>query len=441
MNVLKVLVAGVLLAGFATAAGAAGPSGNARADAQSQQGYQRAYGVLHAVPQYQSLDQQAGIRLFVVSINWRDWEPSLGSFSTAYIDSIKKLAQGYVDAGDIVVADVGLQYPPAWVSTLTNGALKDQNGNVARLAPNYEFSATVQAAETTYITNVAQTLGSRVSQYRLGLGVNGEMDFPPGASADPAGTWWIGSADTDVPAAVGANPMPGWTPGSSTWNGSTVTVADAQNWYDWYLHALENGLTVEGNAFRDAGFTGQLALLSPGVGVLPALYKSRINALLGNPDGADFYGTMNTGTAYQYTIPYLIKHVRGPLIVDGTGGGDSSGASGQINCQPGDERVNAAPGSTAMSGWSSIRWTHALAAQNGLRYELENATFNSSITYVFGLFLSCHAQYLLWLNDESLEGGFRSGHVQLAYQNSGSVDPFNEPTYASEIKRNPLPHS
>jgi hypothetical protein len=392
-----------LLGGALLAAAALVPYPHAEASSGTDADQARRYGVLDAKADYQATDDDAGVGFYEIDVSWASWEPTRGDDDEDYRQRIREQVGGYVDAGGVVAISVGLQDPPDWVSDLPDGTLRDQDGNVAPLAPNYAWSASVDRAAARYIKDVVDTLGSLVSQYRIGIGDAGETMYPDPKS-DPATTWWIGVEFSDLPEGVDPNPMPGWEPGEATWNGDPVTSEDASRWYDWYLSGLKHSIVSQGKAFRDAGFDGELAFLAPGQGAHPWLLQERIDAKLADVDN-DPYGTVNTGVAYQLTIPYFAENVSGPLMVNATGAADDSGVPDERLCRSGDEDVDTSPGSTAMRDWSSTRWTHALASRIGADFEVESPTVDTSLPDVYQEFQACRARYLQWLNDESLNTG------------------------------------
>ncbi len=373
-------------------------------------GQKASFGILGTDPSYRIADMNAGVTTFDFDIAWSLWEPTQGAYNTTYIEQVKAAIQSYVNAGATVIVSPGYQIPPAWVSQLPDGALKDQNGRIASVAPNYAFSAAVQSAMATYTGNLVKTLGNSVSQYRLGAGTTGEIIYPD-ASSNAPNTWWIGSASGALPAGGTANPMPGWVPGTTSWNGQNVTVAMATNWYTWYIRALQNSLVAQASAFRNARFNGPLAIVTPGIGSVPPFYQSRVDKLLADT-GSDPYGTMNTGAVFQSTIPYLASRISPPLVVDATGAGDGTGDADQQNCQPNDGAVDISTTSNAMVNWSSTRWVHSLAVKSGLPFIIESGAQNSPIATVFSQLQSCNASALLWLNDAGLHGG--GSNVSLA---------------------------
>jgi hypothetical protein len=357
------------------------------------------FGVLLADPDYLSADTAAGLRLAMINIGWDEWEPEQGSFDDAYISQQAATVAEYLSAGWTVAVDVGLQSPPSWALGLPYGQLVDQDGNSSG-TPDYEFSEAVRAAATTYISSVVSSL-TGVSYYRIGLSTSGEMLYPPVSDNQ----WWAfsplaqGSA-SGLPAGVGVAPMPGWVPGSTTWDGEAVTQAMVQSWYDWYLGALINAHTWEIDSFRQAGYQGLLQYVMPGVGAVPSLYQQSIaGELAPNPD--DPYNTMNTGAVWWDVLPQL------PLtgaVVDISSVGDGSGDPVNNVCQASDSSVDYTSQPSVIESWSATRWLTYLAGLNHLPVMGENPgnITPAELPAIMSQVQACHLTALQWAWDYTL---------------------------------------
>jgi hypothetical protein len=357
------------------------------------------FGVLAADPDYLSADTAAGLRLAMINIGWDEWEPEQGSFDDAYISQQAATVAEYLSAGWTVAVDVGLQSPPSWALGLPYGQLVDQDGNSSG-TPDYEFSEAVRAAATTYISSVVSSL-TGVSYYRIGLSTSGEMLYPPVSDNQ----WWAfsplaqGSA-SGLPAGVGVAPMPGWVPGSTTWDGEAVTQAMVQSWYDWYLGALINAHTWEIDSFRQAGYQGLLQYVMPGVGAVPSLYQQSIaGELAPNPD--DPYNTMNTGAVWWDVLPQL------PLtgaVVDISSVGDGSGDPVNNVCQASDSSVDYTSQPSVIESWSATRWLTYLAGLNHLPVMGENPgnITPAELPAIMSQVQACHLTALQWAWDYTL---------------------------------------
>ncbi len=357
------------------------------------------FGVLAADPDYLSADTAAGLRLAMINIGWDEWEPEQGSFDDAYISQQAATVAEYLSAGWTVAVDVGLQSPPSWALGLPYGQLVHQDGNSSG-TPDYEFSEAVRAAATTYISSVVSSL-TGVSYYRIGLSTSGEMLYPPVSDNQ----WWAfsplaqGSA-SGLPAGVGVAPMPGWVPGSTTWDGEAVTQAMVQSWYDWYLGALINAHTWEIDSFRQAGYQGLLQYVMPGVGAVPSLYQQSIaGELAPNPD--DPYNTMNTGAVWWDVLPQL------PLtgaVVDISSVGDGSGDPVNNVCQASDSSVDYTSQPSVIESWSATRWLTYLAGLNHLPVMGENPgnITPAELPAIMSQVQACHLTALQWAWDYTL---------------------------------------
>jgi hypothetical protein len=368
-------------------------------------GSQMVLGVMEADSQWITADQTAGVNEAMMNIDWNQWEPQPGVFNSSYANLQAAAASRYRAAGWTVAVDVGLQSPPSWVLAVADGQLLDQNTNPSG-TPDFEYSQAVRSAASTYISAVVSALGP-VSSYRIGLGVNGEMMYPDADNNQ----WWAYAADaqqggTDLPASVGISPMPGWIPGSQTWNGTTVTASQVTSWYNWYYGALVDGLAWEMGSFRGAGFGGQLQLLMPGDGALPALYSQRLAADLA-PTTGDGYHTMNTGAVWWRMLDDLAKKTSlAGATVDITGVYDTSGTPRGNGCQVSDTSVPLGSADPWTSGWSDTRFVSYLAKLHNLPVMGENPgnTAPSDVAPTIGLAQSCGFTALQWAWDWQLHG-------------------------------------
>jgi len=368
-----------------------GISGNSRSS--------HLFGVLEADPRYLGADARAGIRLATLNINWSNWEPSPASDDENYIAQQVAAIKTYRGAGWKIAVDIGLQEPPQWVLNLADGQLQDQSGALSGTA-DYEFSRAVRDAAQAYIASVVHTLGA-IDYYRIGLSPFGEMIYPEA----PNNEWWAFSPTAQgtspgLPDGVASSPMPGWVPGASTWQGKQVTPAQVQSWYDWYLGALTNAHAWEIDAFRGAGYSGQLQLVMPGDGAKPAVYSARIVANLAE-EPYDTFHTMNTGAVWWSVLDHL------PLtstVVDISSVGDGSGTHG---CQATDASVNYLTAPDTIGAWSDTRWLTYLAHLHGLAAMGENPgnTVASQLPTVMGLVQSCNLIALQWAWDYQLRDG------------------------------------
>jgi hypothetical protein len=350
-------------------------------------------------------DHAAGITEAMMNIDWSRWEPLPGVVNASYVSQQVSTANQYRANGWTVAVDIGLQSPPSWVLALPNGQLIDQNGQPSGSA-DYEYSQAVRTAAATYILQVVAAMGP-VASYRIGVGSAGEMMYPEA----PANQWWGFSEDAqhgglDLPAGVPSTPMPGWVPGTTTWDGANVTGAEVSSWYGWYYGALVNTLAWEIRAFRTAGFGGELQLLLAGDGALPEIYDQRLAADLA-PIPTDEFHTMNTGVVFWKMLPDLAAEVSlANAVVDITGVYDGTGTPRGNACEASDSAVSLAQADPWNSHWSDTRWVSYLSRAEGLTVMGENPgnTLATDVSGTINLARGCGLTALQWAWDWQLHG-------------------------------------
>ena len=375
-------------------------------------------GVLEADYRNIPNDQAAGIANAVINLSWGNWEPSAGVFDPIYMQSIRSAIARYTSAGWKVSIDVGLQQAPSWVYQTANSRLVDQNGRSSPTA-DFEFSNQVRSAATAYIDSVTSSL-TGVEAYRIGLSENGEILYPDTSSNQ----WWAfspaaQSGGPDLPAGVGADPMPGWIPGTTAWGGATVTGAQVSAWYSWYLGAMVNAHAWEMTTFRNGGFGGQLDLVMPGMGALPQPMNQRLAADLA-PGSYDSFDTLNTGAVWWKFLDSLPSLTN--TAIDDSSLYDWSGAPRANSCQAGDESV--AYTDQRVFFWSDTRWLASLAHRHGMGFMAENPGANTpaDLAPMIALARSCGVTELQWAWDYTLQGGHPVSAAQLGAA-VGSTQP------------------
>jgi hypothetical protein len=378
-------------------------------------------GVLAADPAHLAADKRAGIKTETILLHWNQAEPEQGQWDTSYLWYVQHIADQYRAAGMAVAVDPGLQHPPNWATALPNGTYVDQGGASTYLA-DFSWSQAVRLAGAAYLAKVVSTMGT-VVDYRLGMSENGETMYPDSSDNQ----WWAytpsaqGSA-LGLPAGLLPSPMPGWVPGTSTWHGLPVTVTQASDWYDWYFSGLVSQLRWQIATYRAAGYLGQLELVLPGMGSLPAFYQERLDHLLA--DGAsvgqhyDDYHTMNTGAVWWKLLSALSLPDLVYVAVDVSGVDDLSGTPRANGCTAADASVPYT--SSAIWSWSDTRWLAYLAGAHHLPILGENpgGTPASDLPAIKDLVTSCHLTALQWAWDDNLyanDGSASMGQVQRAF--------------------------
>lgn len=324
-----------------------------------------------------------GVAVVEVEAYWDRYLPTrAGAVDAAYVADLRTRITRCLDAGLRVVLGPGLQYPPAWVRSLSGARLLDQRGRGPAIAAvDTVFSANVRAAQSDYLRRLVSDLSSsRIEAVRIGTSAEGEIGFPgPNAAGDGfLQSWWAFSpaAQQGVGLAAGMprTPMPGWVPGQRTWQGRAVTPAAARSWFSWYSRSLTTALKAQYDTLRAARYTGQVHLPAPGKGVLPADLTAATNALLNGTGDRD--GSLGRGLNYTDQFGVLAGSTS-KLVVDLTGVDDASAVLArrqsppQDACRDGDPAASLAAG-TPVHLWSNLRFARAQAARVNLPAVGEN---------------------------------------------------------------------
>lgn len=173
-----------------------------------------------------------------------------------------------------------------------------------------------------------------------------------------------------------------------------------------------NAITWEIDAYRSAGYQGELELVMPGTGALPAFYDQRLAADLA-PGPEDSFFTLNVAAVWWKLLDDLGAATLKGTAVDVASVGDNSGSSG---CASGDDQVSV--DSSAIWRWSDTRWLAYLAAAHGLAVmgETTGQTASSQLPEVMHLAYSCHLTALQWAWDYTLGApGVTRGELAQAF--------------------------
>ncbi|MGJ3189276.1 hypothetical protein [Paenarthrobacter sp. FR1] len=307
---------------------------------------------------------------------WDRYQPQAGQVDRGYVAEVRARLNDCREAGVGVVLSPGLQYPPDWVRGLQGGVLEGSAGGAPKDAgAELVFSSEVRKAAQDYFARVLSDLGlAGITAIRVGTNASGELGYPGPDDGGKEGEFWafgdapqfgIGLAEGLAP-----SPMPGWIPGSRTWNGRSVTDEQVQRWWGWYAGSVVNAVAWQVGELRKLGYQGRVHVPVAGRGVLPedraAAVKGRLDGRA-NPDGAQERGL-------DYVEQFAVLARLPGVDVDFTGVDDVSNvraraaAPPQDRCQPGDD----AKVMEDVSSWSSHRYTSALARRAGLGLVGEN---------------------------------------------------------------------
>ncbi|MEQ4567534.1 hypothetical protein [Paenarthrobacter sp. CAP02] len=318
-----------------------------------------------------------GVTVVELPLAWDRYEPVEGRVDSRYVAEVQARLDACRQAGMGVILSPGLHYAPNWVRRLTGGVLKGSSGGVARHGgAELIFSAATRDAAQKYLARVASDLGlEHFTAIRVGTDASGELGYPgPEDGGNEREYWAFGDApQRGIGLAEGAarSPMPGWVPGSRSWNGRLVTPEQVRNWWDWYTGSAVNAVVWQLGELRKLGYKGLVHVPVAGRGALPADVVEAVEGRLdgrANPDGALERGL-------DYVAQFAVLASLPGLAIDFTGLDDVSdvvaGAADppQDRCRPDDQtRVV----QDDVSEWSSHRYTSALARRSGLGLVGEN---------------------------------------------------------------------
>ena len=345
-----------------------------------------AFGVLGSscAPDRVAALRGAGVTTAMTEMQWAQAEPAPGVVDGRYLASVRARIDACAAGGLRVVLGLGLQNPPTWVLELPGATFRDQEGRTSSQGEaDLVFSAAAREAATDYLRDVAGRVGFEdVAAVRLA----GELGYP---SPEPgtAGTafWAFGPAAQGGPgraAGVDPSPMPGWLPGSPTWQDVRVTTDDVDRWYDWYTGSLADSIVWLADALRGVGYTGDFHVPLAGRGVLPADRQEAVDGLL---DGrADPDGALGKGDDYPAQFGVFADldakaRAQSPpsrLLIDFTSLDDDSAVRAramnppQDTCRPDD--TTASLTAAGLDRGATQRWTVALAHEAGLGVVAEN---------------------------------------------------------------------
>jgi hypothetical protein len=311
------------------------------------------------------IEYAAGVRVMHLELAWEAYEPQDGVFDAAYAAKMRERLATMRQAGMQVVLGVGLQYPPAWVYTYPHSRYVNQYG-VAAGPVNLTFNQTLRQKAERYVARVHQDLDlNQFVAVRIGSGGLIEALYPATWDGRQGNSYWAYDAPAQGaagrPPSIPPAPYPGWTPGERTYQGQAFTPAQVQQWYDWYVQALVDGIDWQIASYQRLGYRGDLQVLLPGQGVRPAQLTR----------GIESYLTTSTSVlgraAVWHRVIALLRDKTNVVIyvssmADGSGGDDL--------CQASDALVSLAD--PAVERWSATRWISYNATRYGLPQNGEN---------------------------------------------------------------------
>ncbi|AMB39374.1 hypothetical protein AUT26_03425 [[Arthrobacter] sp. ATCC 21022] len=321
--------------------------------------------------------RDAGISVVELPLAWDRYQPVDRRVDRHYVAQVQQQLADCRDAGMQVVLSPGMHYPPKWVRKLPGGSLKGSAGGTPKKAgAELVFSAKVRETAHDYLAGILPELGfNGIAAIRVGTNAGGELGYPGPDDGGHEGEFWaFGDAPQSgkgLAEGVSPSPMPGWVPGSPSWNGSSVTDGQVQGWWDWYARSVVDAVAWQIHELRELGYQGRVHVPVAGRGVLPADKAKAIKGRLdgrANPDGAQERGL-------DYPAQFAVLSTLPGVDVDFTGLDDISAVEArnalppQDQCHPSDDDDVL---HDSASLWSSHRYTSALARRAGLGLVGEN---------------------------------------------------------------------
>jgi hypothetical protein len=357
------------------------------------------FGVLDAEPRYRLSDRAAGLRLAVLSLCWKQWEPRRGVTDAAYAGRERRAAAEYREDGFEIAVDIGLQCPPRWVLALPDGEMVDQFGDTSGSA-DFEFSEPVRRAASFYIRQVVRTLGP-VSYYRVGLSAYGEVLYPEA----PRDNWWAFDADAQRAPSLQGSDGRRCPAGCRARPTTTASLSRPIRWAGGTTGTSRLRSTPTSGRSRATvrlGTRASLELVMPGYGAEPGLVRARLARDLADiPE--DRYHTMNTAADWPAVLDQLAR-LPG-LVVDISSVGDGTGLPANNGCEAADSSL--AMTSAVIAKWSDTRWLTYLARLHKLAVMGENPGNDpaSALPAIMALVRTCRLEALQWAWDYELHDG------------------------------------
>jgi hypothetical protein len=365
------------------------------------------FGTLATDANVAAREYAAGLRLAHIDLAWNRYEPQSGEFDDDYIVSMRSTVEKLRAAGMGVVLSTGLQQPPAWVMDLDGSAYVDQYG-VSSNVLNLTFSQRVRNSVRDYLSRVVQDFDpASFWAVRIGSGGNVESLYPDEQdSAGHVSAYWAFDANAqmglDRPRSIPPSPYPGWKPGERTYGGQPFTETQVQQWFEWYVGALVDGINWQIATYKALGYTGEFQVLMPGLGTRPTEYRVAIADYLGGAGDANH--TLGRAAIWNLVIDKLVDRQNVVIYVSSV----ADGSGKDDLCQPDDRSISL--DNPTIDYWSATRWISYNADRYQMRKSGENpGQRDQPVLYGPGMLRAalrqvdaCGLQSLMWAHDFNL---------------------------------------
>ena len=347
------------------------------------------FGVIHnSAVDHTSAIRGAGIKVVTISLYWEQAEPAPGVYSADFFNAKRRELSDLKASGFLVILDVGIQYPPAWVFQLdANTRFVDQYGDQwvqsnasGKNVPNAIFDPNVRQAMANYIRGVSNELGSDFYGVRIGGGYWNELRYPEPNYAGHTNCYWAFDE-----AALAQDPVPDWRPGQASQDHSA-----AQAFSQWYLGELKDFELWQVSTYRSV-FPGYLVLMYPGWGIRDGQLASAVANDLAGSTTFEQNGSLQMGEAFQVLVAALPPD---PKLVVYTTWLDSNPAWS-------DDTSSAPP------RWSPAKYLASLAASRNLPVWGENSGGGdvAAMKLTVGRARALNFGVVFWMSEDDLFSG------------------------------------
>ena len=356
------------------------------------------FGTLTSMPLHAQTEASQGVRVAMVELSWREFEPRRGARDDTYVTVVRDRIAALRAADRRITLGLGVHDTPDWVFDIPHSRYIDERGDEAQEL-NVVFNADVRAAVAGYLRELDDALDlGKIWSIRLTSGGSAEVLYPQG------GGYWAYDANArgearGLPASLRPNPLPDWRPGDIDKSDNEVV-----GWADWYIAALVDVVAWQREVLRDAGFAGYYEVLTPGIGVLPNEFAQAVADKLPR-------GLLGVGAVWDRFYRLLPRHrdviAYVSSVADGSGSDDG--------CTPNDRRL--AMNDSVIETWSSVRWISRIADEYGM--------MASGVRQA----LSCDLDTFYWAHDQRLwdgtvEFGDFANQIEAVNGSVSSAPPF-----------------
>jgi hypothetical protein len=209
--------------------------------------------------------QRRGVRIRSLELSWREYEPQDDAWDLVYLERVRQELGAMRKLGFEVVLDLGLQYPPAWVTAIQ--PFRDNLGNVktTQTGANTIFSPKVREEVAEYLQRLLSPAGIGTDFWGIrissGAHPHGEILYPEGAAMNGYWAWDPDARRQCLAELRDFQPAPGHDD------------PRARAFYDWYCDSLAQTVYWMLAQVRATSYEGRLLLECPGVGIQPRRYE------------------------------------------------------------------------------------------------------------------------------------------------------------------------